>query len=101
MENSVLRFLTALDMHAFSYQNSSLISSITMVSDTYLDLNSRMKRLKIILFRMMSGAQYNVSLLQALESERRIKLANKLNLFTRHHFERTSLQTFFRNLLYN
>ena len=44
---------------------------------------------------MMSGAQYNVSLLQVLESERRIKLASILNLFARQHLERPSLQTFF------
>ena len=48
------------------------------------------------LYHMMSGAQYNVSLLQVLESKRRIKLANILNLFARQHLERPSLQTFLK-----
>ena len=47
------------------------------------------------LYRMMSGAQYHVSLCQILDSERRIKLSNILKLFSRESSERqTSLKSF-------
>ena len=46
------------------------------------------------LYRMMSGANYHVSYLQILESERRLKVVNILRLFSNQNDSSTSLQEF-------
>ena len=43
---------------------------------------------------MMSGANYHVSYLQILESERRLKVSNILSLFSNQNVSSTSLQEF-------
>ena len=49
------------------------------------------------LYRMMSGANYLVSYLQILESERRLKVSNILSLFSDHIVSTTSLQEFIQS----
>ena len=49
------------------------------------------------LYRMMSGANYHVSDLQILESERRLKVSNILSLFSDQIVSTTSLQEFIQS----
>ena len=49
------------------------------------------------LYRMMSGAQYNITLCQILETERRIKLSGILKLFSRLTNRPDSLREFFES----
>ena len=49
------------------------------------------------LYRMMSGANYHVSYLQILESERRLKVSNILSLFSDQIVSTTSLQEFIQS----
>ena len=46
---------------------------------------------------MMSGANYHVSYLQILESERRLKVSNILSLFSDQIVSTTSLQEFIQS----
>ena len=46
---------------------------------------------------MMSGAQYNITLCQILETERRIKLSGILKLFSRLTNRPDSLREFFES----
>ena len=46
------------------------------------------------LYRMMSGANYHVSYLQILETERRLKVSNILKIFTTHPESNITLQDF-------
>ena len=50
------------------------------------------------LYRMLSGANYHISLCQILESERRLKVSNILKLFYQQpSFKQTSLQNFIQS----
>ena len=50
------------------------------------------------LYRMLSGANYHISLCQILESERRLKVSDILNLFSQQPtFKQTALQNFIQS----